>query len=193
MGRRHGIDPIVAPSQIVLALQRVVSGTLDITREPAVLSIGVIAGGTRENIVPDSVGMLGTLRTYDEDMRASAKQRIVTIVQSVAAASGAKAEVSFGLTFYSVTSNPGPLTEAMLPVLKQAAAGNVIMVPKGAGSEDFSEFQKAVPGMFFMLGGKPKDKAVGLNHAPNFDIDEAALELGVRSMAMLALGYLAQQ
>lgn len=188
-----GIDPIVVSAQIVMALQTVVSRSLNISKEPAVLSIGSINGGNRENIVPESVDMLGTLRTYDEDMRADAKRRIVTIAQSLAAASGAHAQVDFGPTSYGVTSNPAPLTEAMLPVLGQAAGGNVTMVPKAMGSEDFSEYQKVAPGMFYMLGGKPAGRVVGINHAPDFDFDESALRLGVKSMSMLALAYLEQR
>jgi amidohydrolase len=188
-----GIDPIVTSAQIINALQTIVSRQLNITKEPAVLSIGAINGGNRENIVPETVEMQGTLRTYDEAMRSDAKQRIVTIAQSIAAANGAKAEVSFGPSTYSVTNNHAKLTETMLPALRQAADGNMVQIPKVSSSEDFSEFQKVAPGFFFMLGGKPGNRAVGPNHSPAFDIDEAALPVGVRSLTMLALDYLAKK
>lgn len=179
-------------AQIIGALQTIVSRSLDITKEPAVFSIGSINGGNRENIVPDSVEMLGTLRTFDEGMRAKAKERISHIAQSTAEANGAKAQVSFGPSSYSVTNNDKTLTEAMLPTLKQAADGKVEMISKAAGAEDFSEYQKQAPGEFFILGVKPKDKVAGPPHSPTFDLDESALPLGVKSMAMVALAYLEQ-
>ncbi|QQX82770.1 amidohydrolase [Cupriavidus necator] len=186
----QGIDPIVTSAQIVNSLQTVVSRKLDITKEPAVLTIGSINGGTRENIVPDSVEMLGTLRTFDEEMRTDAKQRITAIAQSTATANGAKAEVSFGPSTYSVTNNDATLTETMLPTLKRAADGRILLRPKAAGAEDFSEYQKVAPGLFYFLGIKPKDKAVGPPHSPTFDLDESTFPLGMKSLAMLALDYL---
>lgn len=183
-----GVDPIVASAQMINALQTVVSRHLNITTQPAVLTIGAINGGNRENIVPESVEMLGTLRTYDEKMRADAKQRIQLIAQSTATANGAKAEVSYGPSEYSVTVNDAALTAAMVPVLSKVA--RTVEIPLATGSEDFSEFQKVAPGFFFMLGGKPKDRNVGPNHSPSFDFDEAALAIGVKSLTLLTLNYL---
>jgi amidohydrolase len=183
-----GIDPIVTSAQMINALQTVVSRQLNISTQPAVLSIGAINGGNRENIVPESVEMLGTLRTYDEKMRADAKQRVQLIAQSTAAANGAKAEVSFGPSEYSVTINDPALTAAMVPVLGKVA--KTIEIPLVSASEDFSEFQKIAPGFFYMLGGQPKGRNVGPNHSPSFDFDEAALAIGVKSLTWLALSYL---
>jgi len=185
-----GVDPIVTSAQIVNSLQTVVSRKLDITKEPAVLTIGAINGGARENIVPDSVEMLGTLRTFDEGMRTDAKERITAIVQSTATANGARAEVDFGPSSYSVTNNDARLTEAMLPTLRRAADGRIRLSSKAAGAEDFSEYQKVAPGVFYFLGVKPKDKPVGPPHSPTFDLDESALPVGMRSLAMLVLDYL---
>lgn len=188
-----GVDPIYAASQVVVGLQGIVSRQLDITKEPAVLSIGSIHGGNRDNIIPDLVDLQGTLRTFDEGMRTEAKARIVTTAQSIAAASGAKAEVTFGPTAYPVTSNPQPLTDASLPALKQAAGGKVAVIPKVSGSEDFSEFQKVVPGFFYFLGATPKGKEAATapaNHSAQFDFDEAALPIGARTLAVLALDFL---
>jgi len=190
-----GVDPIFAASQVVVGLQSIVSRQLNITKEPAVLSIGSIHGGNRDNIIPDFVEMQGTLRTFDEGMRTDAKQRIVTTAQSIAASSGAKADVTFGPTAYPVTTNPAALTEASLPALKQAANGKVAVIPKVSGSEDFSEFQKVVPGFFYFMGAAPKGKDAATapaNHSPMFDFDEAALPMGARTLAVLALDFLAR-
>ncbi len=187
------VDPIVAASQVVLGLQTVVSRQLNISKEPAVITIGQIQGGTRYNIIPDNVEMMGTLRTFDEDMRQDALKRITTTAESIAAASGAKAKVRFGPVAYPVTTNPAALTEASLPALKLAMGGKVMVIPKVSGSEDFSEFQKVVPGFIYFLGAPPKGKdftKAPPNHSPQFDIDEDQLPVGARSLAALAVDFL---
>lgn len=187
------VDPVVASSQVVLGLQTIVSRQLNISKEPAVITIGSIQGGTRYNIIPDSVEMMGTLRTFDEDMREDAKKRIVTTAESIAASSGAKARVSFGPVAYPVTTNHAALTEASLPALREALGGKVMLIPKVSGSEDFSEFQKVVPGFFYFLGAPQKGQDFAKapsNHSPLFDIDEAQLPVGARSLAALAVDFL---
>ena len=187
------IDPIVAASQVVMGLQTVVSRQLNISQEPAVVTIGQIQGGTRYNIIPDKVEMMGTLRTFDEDMRQEALKRITTTAESIAAASGAKASVRFGPVAYPVTTNPAPLTQASLPALNLAMGGKTMVIPKVAGSEDFSEFQKVVPGFFYFLGAPPKGKEFAKappNHSALFDIDEDQLPTGARSLAALAVDFL---
>lgn len=187
------IDPIVAASQVVLGLQTVVSRQLNISKEPAVITIGQIQGGTRYNIIPDSVELLGTLRTFDEEMRQEAFKRITHTAESIASSSGAKAQVRFGPVAYPVTTNPAELTEASLPALKLAAAGKVTIIPKVSGSEDFSEFQKVTPGFFYFLGAPPKGKdfrTASPNHSPMFDLDEDQLPVGARTLAALAVDFL---
>lgn len=189
----NAVDPIVAASQVVLGLQTVVSRQLNISLEPAVLTIGSIQGGTRYNIIPDNVEMQGTLRTFDEDMRQEAHKRITATAEQIAASSGAKAKVRFGPVAYPVTTNPAALTEASLPALKLAMGGKAMVIPKVSGSEDFSEFQKVVPGFFYFLGAPPAGQDFAKapsNHSPLFDIDEKQLPTGARSLAALAVDYL---
>jgi amidohydrolase len=191
----NGIDPIVSAAQIVTGMQTIVSRQLDLTREPAVVSIGAIHGGNRENIIPDSVEMLGTVRTFDEGMRADTLRRMRTTAESIAQASGAKAEVVFQKPGYAPTINDADLTARMLPTLKQATHGKAVLAPRLTASEDFSEYQKKVPGMFFFLGATAPGKdpsAAAPNHSPKFEIDEAALAVGARTMTALALDYLGQ-
>ncbi len=187
------VDPVVAASQVVLGLQTVVSRQLNISKEPAVITIGSIQGGTRYNIIPDNVEMMGTLRTFDEDMRQEALKRITTTAESIAMSSGAKAKVVFGPVAYPVTTNPAELTAASLPALKLAMGGKTMVIPKVSGSEDFSEFQKVAPGFFYFLGAPPKgadfNKAPP-NHSPMFDVDEDQLPVGARSLAALAVDFL---
>lgn len=190
----NGVNPIVSASQIVMGLQTIVSRQLNLTKEPAVISIGSIHGGNRENIIPESVELLGTLRTFDDGMRADTQARMRTTAESIAQASGAKAEVSFVKPGYSTTVNDETLTAMMLPTLKQVTGGHAVVTPKLSASEDFSEFSKKVPGMFFFLGSSTpgKEKTAAPNHSPKFEIDESSLAVGARAMTALTLDYLAQ-
>ncbi|TAM33905.1 MAG: amidohydrolase [Burkholderiaceae bacterium] len=190
-----GVDPIFAAAQIVMGLQAIVSRQIDISKAPAVLSIGAIHGGNRENIIPDEVEMLGTLRTFDHDVRADAKRRLVATVETIAAASGAKAEVSFTSVAYAPTINPEGLTAQAAPVLRAVAGEKAIVIHHVSGSEDFSDFQAVVPGFFFFLGATPKGKSpqeAAPNHSPLFDFDEDAMAVGAQALAALALDQLAR-
>jgi len=188
-----GVDPIVTSAQVVLGLQTVISRGVDISREPAVVTVGMIKGGVRENIIPDSVEMRGTIRTFDEDMRDDVHERVTTLAESVARGSRAGCTVCIEKN-YPVTVNDPALTAAMLPTLQRVAgADKVQLIPKVTGSEDFSYFQKLVPGLFFFVGvTRPEvDPAKAPpNHSPRFHVDERALLLGVRSLAHLACDFL---
>ena len=188
-----GVDPIVTAAQVVLGLQTIVARQLDITREAAVVTVGAIKGGLRQNIIPDKVEMLGTVRSFDEAMREDIHGRIRDTAEGIARAARAQCEVCIERG-YDVTVNDAQLTEAMLPTLRRVAgAERVQIVPKVTGSEDFSCYQKVVPGMFFFVGvtppGQDPTKAAP-NHSPRFYVDEAALLLGVRALAHLSCDYL---
>ncbi|MEX0960002.1 MAG: amidohydrolase [Burkholderiales bacterium] len=188
-----GVDPIVVASQIVLGLQTIVSRGLEITREPAIVSIGTIQGGNRFNIIPDTVEMSGTIRTFDEDMRKDIHRRIRQIAESIAESAGATAEVRIDEA-YAVTVNDPVLTERMVPTLRRVGGDdNVFVANKVTGAEDFSYFQRIVPGMYFFLGITPKGqdpRKVAFNHSPRFYVDESGLLLGVRALSQLALDYM---
>ena len=188
-----GVDPIVVSAQIILGLQTIVSRQINITGEPAVLSIGSINGGNRFNIIPDQVEMTGTIRTFDEAMRDEIHERIRNTATNIAAAAGATAEVEIEKP-YAVTINDPALTEQMLPTLQRVAGnGKVILFPKITGAEDFSFFAQKAPGLFVFLGGSPPGtdlRKVAYNHSPRFQIDESALKLGVRTMTQLTLDYM---
>ncbi len=188
-----GIDPIVVASQIVLGLQTIASRQVNVAYLPSVITVGQITGGNRSNIIPDSVVMLGTLRTFDDAMRTDIAARITRTAQQIAASAGATALVTIdkgGL----VQANDTTLTERMLPTLKRTAGvGGLQMIGPVMGSEDFPVFAKNIPSVFFFLGVTPKGKDVATaspNHSPLFFADEGALETGVRAMANLATDFL---
>ena len=188
-----GVDPIVTSAQIVLGLQTVVSRTQDITLEPAVVTIGAIKGGVRENIIPDSVEMRGTIRSFNEEMRDDIHERITTMAEAIAKGSRAGCTVCITKN-YPVTVNDPKLTEAMVPTLDRVAGpGGLQLVPKVTGAEDFSFFQRIIPGLFFFIGVTPPEvdpsKAFS-NHSPKFYADERAFVLGLRSLLHVTCDYL---
>ena len=187
-----GVDPIVTAAQVVLGLQTVVSRTIDLTQEPAVVTIGMIRGGVRENIIPDSVEMRGTIRTFNEEMRDDIHERVTTLAEAVSRGSRAGCKVCIDKN-YPVTVNDPVLTATMLPTLQRVAGAGLNLVPKVTGSEDFSFFQRVVPGLFIFLGVTPPGadpKKAAPNHSPRFYVDESGLLLGVRALAHLACDYL---
>jgi amidohydrolase len=188
-----GVDPIVTAAQVVMGLQTVVSRQVDLTHEPAVVTIGMIRGGVRENIIPDEVEMRGTIRTFDEAMRDDIHEKVTYLAEAISRGSRAGCNVCIN-KHYPVTINDPALTAAMLPTLHRVAgSGRLQLVNKVSGSEDFSYFQREVQGLFIFIGvtpeGTPPAKAPS-NHSPRFFIDEAGLLVGVRALAHLAADFL---
>ncbi|MEY3337748.1 MAG: hypothetical protein RL245_740 [Pseudomonadota bacterium] len=189
-----GVDPIVISSQIVGALQTVVSRQTDITQNPAVVTVGAIKGGIRFNIVPDQVEMLGTIRTFDPQQRAAVIKNIDRMVTNIAEASGATATFEIQPGSNPVVRNDPALTERVLPSLRRAAgAANVRAVPLVTGAEDFAFFAEKVPSFFFFVGVTPRDQnmlTAASNHSPLFYVDETAIPIASRAFGQLALDYL---
>ena len=189
----RGADPIVAASQIVVGLQTIVSRRLEITKEPSVVTIGVFHGGVRKNIIPDEVRMEGTIRTFDEAQRDAIHEHVKRIAEMIAAAGGSQAKVMIKRG-YDVTVNDPALTEWSIPSLKRVAGdANVGVVDKVCGAEDFSFYQKVVPGLFIRVGCTPPGQEIAEsapNHSPRFFVDEACLVLGLRALSTLALDWL---
>jgi amidohydrolase len=188
-----GVDPIVVSSQIVLGLQTIASRQINVAAAPAVITVGMIQGGNRGNIIPDSVVLVGTIRTFDPEMRKDIHERIRRTAEDIARAGGATARVTLS-TGGLITHNDQALFDRMAPTLRRAAgdAGLNIVGPV-MGSEDFPVFTKELPGLFFALGGSPRGSNPATqpaNHSPLFFVDEGALPVGVRAMATLALDYL---
>ncbi|MCM2257692.1 MAG: amidohydrolase [Vicinamibacteria bacterium] len=187
-----GIDPIMIGAEMVGAIQTIVSRGVDISHEPAVVTVGQFESGVRNNIIPDRARLVGTIRTFDEKMRDDVHARLRRIAENVAEAHGARVDVRIERG-YPVTANDVALTKRMLPTLERVAPGKVKELAKITGAEDFSYFANTVPGMFLIVGVTPKDQmaTAGSNHSPRFFLDEAALPTGARTLAHLAAEYLA--
>jgi amidohydrolase len=187
----QGIDPIVVAAECILALQTVRSRRLDPV-EPMVLSVGSIRGGNRSNILADEVVLEGTLRTHNEAVRERAMALVREIVSGVAAAHGARAEVSWSPRSIPVTANDRELTLACLPSLKRTLGdANVVEARPVMGAEDFSFYQRQIPGVMFWLGVGNASRGIrAALHTPEFDVDEESITVGVKAMANLLLDYL---
>jgi len=188
-----GIDPVITSAQIIGGLQNIVARQIDVSREPAVVTVATIHGGARKNIIPDQVEMTGTIRSFDEDMRQDIHARIKHIAESIAEANHAQAEVRIEKAV-PVTVNDPVLTERMIPTLKRIGGrGGVTVSKRVMVAEDFSYFQQEVPGLFYFVGITPGDQDMlqaAPNHSPRFSIDESGLLQGTRSLAALAVDFL---
>ena len=191
-----GIDPVVASAQIINDLQTIVSRQLPLTKNAAVISVGSIHGGVRSNIIPESVEMVGTIRTLDPDMRLQLHEKMRNVVKHSAAVMGATAKLELPYTtHYPITYNDPELMDWALPVMQKVAGdNNVNRMDAITGAEDFSFFQQKIPGVYFFIGGKSKDLPVSeapAHHTPEFFIDESGMKLGVEVMTQLTLDYMA--
>ena len=191
----NSVDPIVVSAQIINNLQTIVSRNINITENPAIVTIGAIKGGNRDNIIPESVEMVGTLRAFTNDDQKMLVERVKQIATKTAEAENATAEVKipFG-TSYPVTYNDPALVEKMLPSLQESAGpGNLLLKPPVTGAEDFSFYQQKVPGIYFFLGGMPKGQnplTAPSHHTPDFYIDESGFALGAKALCNLTVDYM---
>jgi amidohydrolase len=186
------IDPIVTATQIINGLQTIVSRQENIVKAPVVITVGKFHSGVRSNIIPEEALLEGTIRTLDSEMQQEVHQRIRRMAENIAAANGAKVEISID-TKTLVTFNDSALVTMMVPSLQRAAGtGNIAASQWTTGAEDFSYFGTKAPAFFFNLGGMPKGgdpaKAPG-HHTPDFYIDDSQLDVGVKAFCNIVFDY----
>ena len=187
----NGVDPIVIAAQIVLGLQTIGSRQVDVTLAPSIVSVGRIAGGNRNNVIPAEVELEGTIRTFDPAMREEIHRRIERTARGIAESAGAEIEFELDLGYPSVINDPA-LTARMMPTLERVA-GSVVNVNPQTVAEDFSYFANETPGLYIFLGNGPVDAdpaTLTNNHSPYFDMHEPNLEVGVRVFSHLVVDYL---
>jgi amidohydrolase len=186
------VDPVVTAAEAVMALQTIRSRNVP-PLAPSVLTIGLIRGGQRRNIIPAEVEMQGTIRTYDKDVQDLIERRVREVLDGITKAAGATYEMSYRRT-YPATLNDAALTTATVPSLVRAAgADNVREIPPRTGSEDFSYFANATPGFFYFLGVRKPGTTSGDHHTPTFTADDAAIPVGMRAMTFVLLDYLTRE
>lgn len=187
-----GVDPIVTASQIVMALQTIISRNSKLTTNAAVMTVGSFHAGNRENIIPEDAILTGTIRTLDSNMRNIIQQRMREVVAGIALSAGATADVNISMED-AMLVNDLSLTDEMSLILKTLAGNeNVSVVPAGMGAEDFAYFAQKVPGFYFQTGALPPDKKPSevQHHTPEFLIDESSFKLGTKALCYLAINYM---
>ena len=197
-----GIDPVMATAELIQSLNTIVSRRINIINNPAVISVGMVKAGTRNNIIPEDAEIMGTIRTFDPELRKEIYSEIEQVAEGVALGTGTKISVEFDVGgFFPETYNDPKLVDSMKESLMKASPGRFVEsnIPV-TGAEDFSYFSKEIPGFYFWLGvNKP---GVGLdssnfgertdvagNHSPYFYVDDSALDEGLRAFVHLVDDY----
>lgn len=189
------VDPVVTAAQMIMSLQTIVSRELKLIDDAAVVSVGSIHGGNRSNIIPETVEMVGTIRTLNKAARDHIYETLPRKVKGIADSMGAEAELTLPLDYYyPITYNDPELTAQMLPTVKRTAGEeNTILTKPVTGAEDFSFFQEEIPGLYMWVGGKPLDvpeEKSPAHHTPEFYVDDSGMKLGVELLTNLTLDYM---
>ena len=187
----EGIDPIMASSQFINQINTIVSRRVNIVGNPAVVSVGMIEAGTRNNIIPEEATMMGTIRTFDPELRKEIYSDILKIAEGVETATGATVKVEFDVGgFYPVTYNNIPLGERMKQSLIEATNGQFAEITRRTGAEDFSYFSQEIPGLYIFLGvNDPGKLEQAGNHSPYFTVNDDALDEGLKSLVYMTIDY----
>jgi len=183
------IDPVVMASQAILALQTIRSRNLS-PLEPSVLTVGMIHGGERFNIIPAEVRLEGTVRTYSTEAQAMVERRMREIMEGIAAAGGG----SYTLTYERGSPpvvNDVALTQRTVPTIERVIGkDHVLELEPAMVGEDFSYFSNEVPGFYYRLGVQKAGTVSGDHHTPTFQADDSAIPIGIRVMTAVLLDYL---
>ncbi len=188
-----GIDPIVTAAQIINNVQTIVSRSMPLTTQAAVVSFGKIEAGVRSNIIPEEATLVGTIRTLDADMRERLFERLRTIVKSTAESNEAEATLYIDKG-YPITYNDPQLTAKMAGTFVDVMGAENVTPNMNAitGAEDFSFFQEKIPGLYFFIGGAPKGvdaEKQAPHHTPDFYVDDAGMLTGINLLSRMVVDY----
>jgi amidohydrolase len=184
----RAVDPIVAASAAVLAMQTIVARSVD-PIQPAVVTIGSLHGGSAANVIPDAVSMQGTLRSFDEGVREILRTRTQAVLEGVAAAHDCRLEFKLMPGYPAVVNDAAAVTSVRRHAASVVGDANVIEPDPMAAAEDFAYFLKRVPGAFIFVGAGNVERGITApHHSPRFDIDESALPIGAELLTRIALG-----
>ena len=183
------VDPIIMATEVVGAFQTIRSRSLS-PLEPSVVTVGIIRGGERFNIIPEEVHLEGTVRTYNPEVQDMVEQRMNKILEGITLAYGGSFEMSYDRGTPAMINDP-ELSKQMIPTMERVVGkDNLKMMDPVMGGEDFAFFANEVPGMYYRLGVvKPGTKS-GWVHTPTFRADDSCLEVGIRAMSNLVVDYL---
>lgn len=188
-----GVDPIVVSAQIITGIQTIISRQTQLTKEPAIISVGTIHAGIRQNIIPETAEMSGTIRTFDVGMQKDIHEKLKRTATHIAESAGAQAEVEIE-SKTPVMYNDPELTEKVVGGLVRAAGEkNVARIPADTGGEDFAYYQQHVPGFFFFVGACSPEIDISKapsHHTAEFMMDERGMFTGLKAMLNVTLEYM---
>jgi amidohydrolase len=184
-----GVDPVVMAAQAVTALQTIRSRNVH-PLQPSVVSVGIVRGGTRFNIIPDSVHLEGTVRTYDEGVRDQIQKRMGEILAGVTAAGGGSYELDYERGSPATINDPELSAKVIPSMVAVLGEDNVLEVESTMGGEDFAYFALEVPGFYYRLGMVKPGTESGGHHTPTFLADDGSVPVGMRVMSNLLWDYL---
>lgn len=185
-------DPIMAAFDIGTSLQTIISRRIDIRENPAVISVGIVKAGSRNNIIPETAMLEGTIRTFKKEISDLIHKEMRTIATNIAKAHNVEATVDFAIYgSYPVTVNNPDLVKNYSKSLIEASDGLFTSdISASTGAEDFAFFAQEVPGLYFFLGVNKENVAVAPgNHTPYFVVHDSALDSGVKSFINLVSDY----
>jgi amidohydrolase len=184
-----GVDPVVMAAQAVSAFQTIRSRNLN-PLEPSVVTVGIVRGGTRFNIIPDQVHLEGTVRTYNPDVRDAVERRMGEILAGITAAGGGTYVLDYERGT-PATINDIALTRQMAPTLERVVGVDKVQIlDPTMGGEDFAYYANEIPGFFFRLGMVAPGTTSGGHHTPTFQADDGSIPIGMRAMANLVMDFL---
>ncbi len=184
------IDPVLIASQIIVALQQIVSRHANYNI-PSVLSFGEMKAHGTYNVIPDEVYLKGTFRTFDEEWRARAHENITRIATSIAEGCGGLCEIFINKGYPYLVNNDVVTENAVRSAEEYLGEENVVELKPRMTAEDFAYFTQALPGCFYRIGTANKEKGIISNlHTATFDVDEKSVEIGMGLMAWITLNEL---
>ena len=183
------VDPIIMATEVVTAFQTIRSRSLS-PLEPSVVTVGIIRGGERFNIIPEEVHLEGTVRTYDPEVQDMVEKRMNEILKGITLAYGGSFELNYDRGTPATINNP-ELCKQMIPTLERVVGkNNLKMMDPVMGGEDFAIFANEVPGIYYRLGVVKPGTTSGWIHTPTFRADDSCLEVGIRAMSNMVVDYL---
>lgn len=185
----EGIDPVVMASQTVMAFQTIPSRTVDPIK-PCVVTVGMIHGGERFNIIPDEVHLEGTVRTYDPEVRDRVEQRMGEILEGITRAGGGSFSISYSREIDATINDPALSRQMVMTLETVVGRESSRELPPVMWAEDFSNYSSRIPGFFYWLGTLKEGTVSGPLHSPLMRADDSSIPVGIRVMSNLLLDYL---
>lgn len=185
----EAVDPVIVAAQLILAIQTIVSRSMD-PEESAVVSVCRMRAGQATNVIPEEVELAGTARSFTPEVRALLRNRLEDLCRHLPAAFGGSARLDYQPGYPPLVNDPA-VTELVTRACREVLPAECVGESHTMGGEDFAFFLQRVPGCYFFLGARNPEKSCDFpHHHPRFDVDEDAMPLGVEILVRVAERFL---